>query len=103
MLRGGAVWGFCGTTYFDFPTFSPANDEVFIDCGCYNGKTVFDFLNWCEGKYSKIYAFEPDANNFEICQEQLKDLKDITIIKVEFGKEIHQYLFQKMPTIPRRL
>lgn len=81
ILRGGAAWGFCGITYFDFPAFKPSEDEVFIDCGCYNGETVFDFLNWNKGKYRKIYAFEPDSNNYEICQEQLKDVQNISLIK----------------------
>lgn len=98
MLRGGAAWGFCGTTYLDFPTFNPAEDEVFIDCGCYKGETVFDFLNWCGGKYKKIYAFEPDSNNFKICQDQFKDLDNISLIKSGLWKSNTNLFFSEDST-----
>mgnify|MGYP000548122692 CR=1 FL=1 len=81
LLRAGAVWGFCGTTYFDFPAFKPTEHEVYIDCGCYNGETIFNFLKWCNGKYEKIYGFEPDFSNYEVCINKLKDVKEIQIFQ----------------------
>ena len=36
---------------------------VFVDCGAYTGDTIENYINWSGGKYEKIYAFEPEANN----------------------------------------
>lgn len=41
------------------------NNEVFVDCGAYNGDTVQKFISETQGNYNKIYAFEPDKNAFE--------------------------------------
>ncbi|MDF2530905.1 MAG: hypothetical protein K0Q65_486 [Clostridia bacterium] len=58
-----------GRQYFVEEIFTPSEEEVFIDAGCYHGESALDFINWCHGKYKKIYAFEPDSQNFEICRE----------------------------------
>lgn len=44
---------------------SPSKSEIFVDLGAYNGDTVEEFLNYCDGDYSKIYALEPDKRNFK--------------------------------------
>ena len=36
------------------------NDEVYVDAGAFDGKTIVDFILFARGKYKKIYAFEPD-------------------------------------------
>ncbi len=36
---------------------------VFVDCGAYNGDSIEQYVQWCDGKYKKIYAFEPDEKN----------------------------------------
>ncbi len=58
-----------GRQYFEGELFKQSEEEVFIDAGCYHGESSLDFINWCHGKYRKIYAFEPDSHNFEICRE----------------------------------
>lgn len=40
-----------------------SKDEIFIDCGAYDGNTIDDFLKYCR-EYKKIIAFEPDPSNF---------------------------------------
>ncbi|MDR3012859.1 MAG: FkbM family methyltransferase [Chitinispirillales bacterium] len=39
-------------------------DEVFIDCGAFNGNTIDDFIKHC-GEYRAVIAFEPDLRNFQ--------------------------------------
>lgn len=63
-----------GWQYFDLPYFEKDAREVFVDCGCYDGGSSYDFAKWCGGKYEKIYAFEPDRRNYEICKEALAGL-----------------------------
>lgn len=49
--------GIRGKQYFD--VFEPCEDEVFVDAGAFDGKTLDDFLIWSSKKYKKIYAMEP--------------------------------------------
>jgi len=43
----------------------PMYDDVYIDAGAYEGFTIGDFLTFCDVKYRKIYALEPDVANFK--------------------------------------
>ncbi|GHU77415.1 hypothetical protein FACS1894188_11650 [Clostridia bacterium] len=61
-----------GIQYFDCPELVPAPDEVFVDGGTFSGDTVFDFIKWSNNQYSKIFAFEPDRENYEVCKKNLE-------------------------------
>ena len=54
-----------GRQYFDLPYLKYRSDEVFVDCGCYDGTSAIGFLNSCNGDYKHIYAFEPDKGNLK--------------------------------------
>lgn len=54
---------FFGEPYFDKNILSPSGHEIFVDGGCYGGETALDFAKWCPD-YDKIYAFEPDQENY---------------------------------------
>ena len=56
------------------------SDEVYIDCGAYDGDTIDDFLNYCKGEYEQIIAFEPNAMNFETIKRKYGDNPKITLI-----------------------
>jgi len=59
--------------YFDF--FAPMENEVFVDCGCFDGGTCFRFAGWCGQKgYEHIYTFEADPKNYEKCKKLLEPL-----------------------------
>lgn len=46
-----------------------SDDEIYMDLGAYNGDTVTDFLKRTGGKYSHIYAAEPDRRNYgKLCR-----------------------------------
>lgn len=51
------ITGMRRTQYFD--VWSPKPNEVYVDCGAYDGESVRDFYKWCAGLYDKIYALEP--------------------------------------------
>ena len=60
------------TEYFDLPCFVPNENEIFVDAGGYTGDTVIKFLTWCNYKYKKIYAIEPDENNCKTLMANIK-------------------------------
>lgn len=39
-------------------------DETFVDCGAFDGDTARRFLEVLQNKFRKIFAFEPDPQNF---------------------------------------
>lgn len=56
----------------DLCTLSP--DEVFVDCGAFDGDTVQLFLQESGGAFRKIVAFEPDPGNFLRLQENSRHM-----------------------------
>lgn len=61
--------------YFDLPELKANSNtcaECFVDAGCLDGKSTIGFSKWCNGRYSKIWAFEPDETSFRFCQEKLE-------------------------------
>ncbi len=59
--------------YFDMEELPHCKEEVFIDCGAYDGQSAVLFSKWCENKYKHIYCFEPDKDNLELCKRTLKE------------------------------
>ena len=53
----------------------------YVDCGAYVGDTVKKFIEFTEGKYEKIFAIEPDTENFLKLEQfaQNNELKNVEI------------------------
>lgn len=64
--------------YFD--VFQPADGEIVVQAGCYDGATVVRFLNWGKGRIKRVYSFEPDPKNFEVCTTNLRVYDDKVIL-----------------------
>lgn len=79
-LRGGELSLVCEKQYFDFTDIKPHKKNVFVDAGSYNGQTACDFIDWCDGKYDKIYCFEPNSFNVKNVEEKLQHKENIEII-----------------------
>ena len=59
--------------YFDY--FEARENEVFVDCGCFDGATCYNFAGWCGHKgFEHIYSFEADPKNYEKCKAALEPL-----------------------------
>ncbi|MDE5765130.1 MAG: FkbM family methyltransferase [Ruminococcus sp.] len=43
----------------------PSSSEVYVDLGAYNGDTIREILEFTRGRYTGIYAVEPDRKNFK--------------------------------------
>jgi FkbM family methyltransferase len=58
------------SVYFPTDLCPLLRDEIFVDCGAFDGDTVKLFLTECGGQFDRIVAFEPDSRNFaRLCQE----------------------------------
>lgn len=51
--------------YFPNELVVPLADEVFVDCGAFDGDTLQDFINRRGGAFARIVAIEPDPENWE--------------------------------------
>lgn len=50
-------------TYFPMDLLSPVPDEVFIDCGSFDGESTRSFIRHWGGEFRHVFAFEPDPAN----------------------------------------
>lgn len=70
--------------YFDLPQLKEnmQNSESFVDGGSLDGRSAVCFKEWCDGRYSKIYAVEPDTKNIGLCRKmfQRNDITNYEII-----------------------
>lgn len=75
--------------YFDFPTLF-RRGTAFVDAGCLNCHTSYQFVEWCGGDYSKIFAFEPDPISASICRENLsaRDIQDFQLIEAGLSDHV---------------
>ncbi len=60
-------------------------NEVFVDCGAYDGDTVNLFRETVAKKYQQIYAFEPDRLNFQRLRQMIKKKKIGNIVFEQKG------------------
>jgi FkbM family methyltransferase len=61
--------------YFPHDLYGLRPDEVFVDCGAYDGDTARLFAREAGGRFAKILAFEPDPANFEKLERSLRRLQ----------------------------
>ena len=60
--------------YFNDLTFGKFSTEAgYIDCGAYTGDTIEDYIKFTGGRYSKIFAFEPEKKNFEYLKKMIQE------------------------------
>ncbi len=53
--------------------------EDYLDLGAYDGDTIAEFLNYANGKYSSVTAFEPDKKNMRKLTKQFGGLERCTL------------------------
>lgn len=49
--------------YFEPEITHLDENEVFVDCGAYNGDTLLSFIKFSKNRFKNIYLFEPDLIN----------------------------------------
>lgn len=60
--------------YFDRPFLTYGENEVLVDCGCYDGETSISFANLMNGRATKIIAYEPNGVQIAECEENLVEI-----------------------------
>lgn len=70
-------------TYFAPDLFEFLNDEVFIDCGAFDGDTICAFLRLRGGAFQKAIGLEPDPMNRERMARWLDTLPLEQVTKIE--------------------
>ncbi len=67
--------------YFEKGLINLSHEEIFIDLGAFDGDSIRSFILACEGKYKKIYALEPENENYNKLINCCKDYSNIAIFK----------------------
>ena len=75
-----------GPIYFRDELRQPLSDEVFVDCGAYDGDTVRSFLEHTTGQFKKIFAFEPDPANFAKLQATVAGDRRVSVTQAAVGR-----------------
>lgn len=55
----------------------PGLGEVYVDLGAYNGDTIRELMEFTHGRYSSVYAVEPDKKNFKKLAKFVDGMKHI--------------------------
>lgn len=90
--------------YFADDLFDLLPNEMFIDCGAYDGDTIKEFLHRRGLSFNEIIAFEPDPVNFQNLQEYTSSLvgsiKDkITCLQLAVGANKGKLRFEAKGTV----
>lgn len=70
-----------GEQYFDL--FDPLEREIFVDAGCFDGKTIEEYWDWLGEKEGKVYSFEPIKRQYDNVREKFE--KDDRVILYNFA------------------
>jgi len=84
--------------------FNELDQEVIVDAGAFDGDTVVEFMDRFREKIWKIYAVEPDSNNFIKLQERValfpNNLREKVILcKIALGSEVAKVSFSSQGTM----
>ena len=60
----------------EFMTFE--KEEVFVDAGCFDLGTSLELTRYCH-KLKKVFAFELDPQNYDVCLKRKSEFKDTVI------------------------
>ena len=67
--------------YFNELTYEvESEEEIFMDCGAFNGDTIEKYDSFTSRKYKKIYAFEPCRENMLLLKEKVNKMHNVVLI-----------------------
>ena len=82
------------TQYFINDFFSYGKNEVYIDCGAFDGDSVENFLKLPNMEYEQIIIFEPSAGNFKLIEKKFNNPKIKLINAGVYSKDCELYLLE---------
>ncbi|MGA8439286.1 MAG: FkbM family methyltransferase [Candidatus Sulfotelmatobacter sp.] len=77
-------------TYFPMDLIVPSDDEVFVDCGSFQGDTIPSFNSLWKGRFQRIFALEPDPQNREGLEATTRNLglaDRVTVVPCAVGEK----------------
>lgn len=80
--------------YFDFDVIKCGKDEVFVDCGCFDGETVKDFIRCYGADYKRIYSYELTPSTYEVAKANLKGIPRLCLRNAGVSDQKGQFAFQ---------
>lgn len=90
-------------TYFPEGLFQLNDNELFVDCGAFDGDSIKEFLARRNFLFHGIVAIEPDPVNFEALKLRVAELpfdvqRKITALQVAIGSHNRRVLFSATGT-----
>jgi len=82
-----------GIQYFPKDFFRLGENEVFVDCGAYDGDTIAEFRRETGDQFAQIVAFEPDPKNFAALRSTVKGDPRITLQPYAAGVRLETVRF----------
>lgn len=73
--------------YFVHDLIEVKNDDVFVDCGAYDGDSAISFNKFAKNQYKKIICFEPDSVNFRKLQQVFHNVENVEMFPYAVGDE----------------
>lgn len=78
--------------YFPRDLFSLRDDEVFVDCGAFDGDAISQLIARSDGAFARIVAFEPDEASFAQLQTYVSSLPSplaerVALVRAAVGAE----------------
>jgi FkbM family methyltransferase len=94
--------------YFPADLYRISEDEVFVDCGAFDGDSVRAFLSAANGQFSRIYAWEADAGNVAKLGRCLSELPSavsdrVTVMPFAVGRQDGKLWFTADGTVGSRV
>ena len=74
------------TIYFPPDLVRLRADEVFVDCGAFDGDTLRQFLAASNGRFAKYLAYEPDPDNFAKLAAVVSSLPETVRSRIEMTR-----------------
>lgn len=90
--------------YFPPDIYTSLPDEIFVDCGAFDGDTIRRFLTRREYLFDKIIGLEPDPLSFQKLQTYVSQIpegfrKKISLIQAAVGARQEKLKFQAMSSL----
>ena len=81
----------------------PQKNMTFLDCGAYDGDTVFGFIDFLRhnniSSYKKCYALEPDPKNYEKLCSNTKHYENIECLCIGVSDKKDTLFFDEKSTV----
>jgi FkbM family methyltransferase len=93
-------------TYFPLDLVAPLEDEVFVDCGSFQGDTLPSFTSHWNSRFQHIFALEPDPQNRGALEAKIASLgltERATIMPYAVGERNERVSFAATGTVTSQI